>query len=202
MERNSQDSQGYKLESQIREAFGKVTYTFTSHEKCISRLIRTNNRIKTLQIVLSALTTGSFLGTIISNEKLCGIIGAFLSLCLLVLNAYVKNFNLVETAQKHQKAADLLWKIREEYISLLTDFEILEPQEIMLKRDELQNRTAEVYSNSPRTDLKSYKETQNALKIEEEQTFSEQEIDILLPNSIRRSNKNEKQIHVNNNGFY
>ena len=201
MERNSQDSQGYKLESQIREAFGKVTYTFTSHEKCISRLIRTNNRIKTLQIVLSALTTGSFLGTIISNEKLCGIIGAFLSLCLLVLNAYVKNFNLVETAQKHQKAADLLWKIREEYISLLTDFEILEPQEIMLKRDELQNRTAEVYSNSPRTDLKSYKETQNALKIEEEQTFSEQEIDILLPNSIRRSNRNEKQIHVNNNGF-
>lgn len=201
MERNSQASQGYKLESQIREAFGKVTYTFTSHEKCISRLIQTNNRIKTLQIVLSALTTGGFLGTIISEEKLCGIIGALLSLCLLILNAYVKNFNLVETAQKHQKAADLLWKIREEYISLLTDFEILEPQEIMLKRDELQNRTAQVYSNSPRTDLKSYKATQNALKIEEEQTFSEQEIDILLPNSIRRSNRNEKQIHINN-GFY
>ena len=62
--------------------------------------------------------------------------------------------------------------------------------EIMEKRDELQNRTAEVYSNSPRTDSKSYKEAQKALKTEEEQTFSEKEIDVMLPNSIRRCNRN------------
>ena len=85
---------------------------------------------------------------------------------------------------------DLLWKIREEYVSLLTDFEVLNMDEIMEKRDELQNRTAEVYSNSPRTDSKSYKEAQKALKTEEEQTFSEKEIDVMLPNSIRRCNRN------------
>lgn len=191
MERNSPTSQGYKLESQIREAYGRVTYTQTSHDKIISRLLKTNNRVKILQIILSALTTGSFLASILSDVNATKIIGAFLSLCLLILNAYAKNFNLVETAQQHQEAADLLWKIREEYVSLLTDFEVLELNEIMLKRDELQNRTAEVYKNSLRTDAKSYKESQKVLKTEEEQTFSELEIDVMLPNSIRRSNRNK-----------
>ena len=74
-------------------------------------------------------------------------------------------------------------------MSLLTDFEMLDAGEIRNKRDELQERTAEVYSNSPRTDAKSYQAAQKALKTEEEQTFSEEEIDIMLPNSIRRCNR-------------
>lgn len=192
MDRNSQASQGYKLESQIREAFGKVTYTQTCHDKCINRLLEKNNTIKAAQIVISAMTTGSFLGTIIFDKEVSAIIGAILSVILLVLNAYAKNFNLVEIAREHQKASDLLWKIREEYLSLLTDFEILDISEIMKKRDELQERTSKIYSNSPRTSSKDYKETQKALKTEEEQTFSEQEIDIMIPNSIRRCNRKSK----------
>ena len=164
MERNSQISQGYKLESQIREAYGRVTYTQTCHDKIISRLLKTNDRIKIWQIVLSAITTSGFIVAILSEDKIASVLGAIISLVLLILNSYTKNFNLVEEAQEHKVASDALWKIREEYVSLLTDFEILEPESIMKKRDELQERTAEVYSNSPRTDGKSYAEAQKALK--------------------------------------
>ncbi|MGQ0513060.1 hypothetical protein ACT453_03200, partial [Bacillus sp. D-CC] len=52
-----------------------------------------------------------------------------------------------------------------------------------------QNRTAEIYDESPRTDAKSYEAAQKALKTDEEQTFSEREIDVMLPNSIRRENR-------------
>lgn len=190
MERSSQSSQGFKLESQIREAFGRVTYTQTCHDKKAQHLLSKNEKIKVEQIVLSTLTTGSFLANIFTNEKISSVISAIFSLALLIINTYTKNFKLVEDAQKHQKVADLLWKIREEYVSLLTDFELLDSAEIMRKRDELQNRTAEIYSNSPRTDSRSYAETQKALKKEEEQTFSEGEIDVMLPNSIRRSRRN------------
>ena len=189
MERISQNSQGYKLESQIREAYGRVTYTQTCHDKIISRLMKTNDRIKIWQIVLSAITTSGVIVAILSEDKIASVLGAIISLVLLILNSYTKNFNLVEKAQEHKVASDTLWKIREEYVSLLTDFEILEPESIMKKRDELQERTAEVYSTSPRTDGKSYAEAQKALKNDEEQTFSENEIDIMLPNSIRRSNR-------------
>ncbi|AIY06646.1 hypothetical protein Plano_2681 [Planococcus sp. PAMC 21323] len=125
-----------------------------------------------------------------SYEVIASIVGAVISIALLILNAYTKNFDLVETAQSHQKAADALWKIREEYVSLLTDFDLLESTDVMERRDDLQNRTAEIYAQSPRTDAKSYKEAQKALKTEEEQTFSEKEIDVMLPNSIRRENRN------------
>lgn len=190
MERNSQNSQGYKLESQIREAYGRVTYSQTCHDKIISRLLKTNDRIKIWQIVLSAITTSGFIVAIFSKDKIATILGAIVSLILLVLNSYTKNFNLISIAQEHKAASDSLWKIREEYVSLLTDFDILEQEVIMKKRDELQERTSHVYSNSPRTDGKSYAEAQKALKNDEEQTFSEDEIDIMLPNSIRRSNRN------------
>jgi len=189
MERNSQSSQGYKLESQIREAYGRVVYTFTCHNKIVQRLLSLNNNIKVCQIVLSALTTGSFFAIIVSSEVIASVMGAVFSVALLILNAYTYNFNMVETAQAHQQASDALWKIREEYVSLLTDFDLLEVSEIMEQRDDLQNRTAEIYAQSPRTDYKSYKEAQKALKTDEEQTFSEKEIDVMLPNSIRRENR-------------
>ena len=189
MDRNSPNAQGYRLESQIREAYGRVVYTETCHYKKIDRLRNLDNNIKIGQIILSAIATTGFFVTIFSDEKIGSIIGAIFSLILLILNSYAKNFNLGEISQDHKVAADALWKIREEYVSLLTDFEILTVEEIMDKRNELQERTAAVYSTSPPTDSKSYMAAQKVLKTEEEQTFSEHEIDVMLPNSIRRCNR-------------
>ena len=189
MERNSPDSQGYKLESQIREAYGRVTYTQTCHDKFINRVVALNNKIKIWQIILSAITTSGCVVAIFSDNNIASILGALMSLALLILNTYTKNFKLIESAQEHKVASDLLWKIREEYVSLLTDFELLEVDAIREKRDELQERTFNVYSNSPRTDAESYSAARKALKIEEEQTFSEKEIDDILPNSLRRRNR-------------
>ncbi|MEN1990277.1 SLATT domain-containing protein [Paenibacillus hubeiensis] len=189
MDRNSPASPGYKIESQLREAYGRIVYTLTCHNKIVQRLLLKNNNIKIWQIILSALTTGSFLATILTDKVISGIVGASISIILLILNAYTKNFDLVETAQSHQKAADALWKIREEYVSVLIDFELLEADELRKLRDDLQNRTAEIYAQSPKTDAKSYKQAQKSLKTEEEQTFSEKEIDLMLPNSIRRENR-------------
>ncbi len=192
MERNFHNSQGYKLESQLREAFGKVVYTQTCHNKMAERFTMRDNNIKIAQIVLSAMTTGSFITTIICDDTVVKIVGAIISFLLLIFNSYTKSFNLIEKAESHKNTANLLWKIREEYVSVLTDFEMLDVDKIISIRDDLQNRTYEIYNNSPRTDKKSYLQAQKSLKTEEEQTFSEKEIDVILPNSIRRENRKYK----------
>ncbi|UOO89189.1 SLATT domain-containing protein [Vitreoscilla massiliensis] len=190
MERNSQTEYGFQIESQIREAYGKLVYTYTCHNKMHHRLLKKNNNLKIWQIVLSAISTVGFFGIVLSNHKdIVAILSGIVSVILLILNAYTKNFDLVESAQAHQKAADALWKVREEYVSLLTDFEVLSQEEIMNIRTELQNKTGDIYSQSPKTDGESYKEAQKALKTEEEQTFSEKEIDILLPEPLRRCSR-------------
>lgn len=84
-----------------------------------------------------------------------------------------------------------MWDVRESYVSLLTDFEILSKEEIRRQRDELQGAVSKVNRQYPGTDDKSYAEAQNALKNEEEQTFNEGEIDELLPTGLRNKESNE-----------
>ena len=77
-----------------------------------------------------------------------------------------------------------MWGIREGYVSLLVDFEVLEDNEIQKRRDILCEKVSEVNNNYPATDVKSYKAAQRALKDEEEQTFKDNEVDSILPNGI------------------
>ena len=89
---------------------------------------------------------------------------------------------------RHSTAANALWSIRESYVSLLTDFPNMSIAEICARRDELQAMTAEVYKSAPKTDSKSYAAAQNALKNEEEQFFSEEELNKMLPQHLRSNN--------------
>lgn len=185
-----QNSQVHRdgLEVQIKEAYGRVVYTYTAHWKMVDSLEKKNRRIKYAQILLSAISTGGFIGSIITNETALTCIGGVFSTVLLALNLYIKDFNLNTEITKHSAAANALWEIRESYISLLTDFPNMTNAEICARRDELQAKSAEVYKTAPKTDSKSYTAAQNALKKEEEQFFGENELDMMLPPHLR-SNK-------------
>ena len=176
-----------KLESQIRDAYGKVMYTQVTHAKIVERMIKEDKIIKIIQIVLSAIITGGFVGAILFNQQLASIIGAILSTVLLIFSSLTKNFNFLEDAKRHSDAASLLWKIREEYLSLIVDFDKLSYDEIIKRRDNLQERTYSVYSSYPQTDTKGYKEARNSIKNEETQTFTEDEINMILPDSVRKN---------------
>lgn len=79
-----------------------------------------------------------------------------------------------------------LWGIREGYVSLLVDFEVLGDSKIQKRRDLLCDKVSEVNNNYPATDDKSYRAAQKALQKEEEQTSKENEVDSILPNGIDR----------------
>lgn len=174
-----------KLKSQIKEACGKVIYTYTAHHKLSARLDNRKSRIKVWQIILTAISTVGFFATIISSQILLSWVGGITAAVSLGLNLYTKDFNLQDDIKKHKDAADSLWDVRESYISLLVDFEALQIDEIRSRRDELQEMVSEINKKYPRTDRKSYKESQNALQNEQEQTFNDGEVDELLPTELR-----------------
>ncbi|HAQ4813266.1 TPA: hypothetical protein IXS86_002759, partial [Enterococcus faecium] len=58
-----------RLEVQLREAYGRVTYTYTTHLKQADNIISDNKILRCLQIGLSALTTGGVLSTIITDNS-------------------------------------------------------------------------------------------------------------------------------------
>lgn len=188
MEQHSPAKPNKVLEGQLREIYGRVVYTHKTHEKCADILLARLSRLKTWQIILSALTTGSFISTFLGSGDIGAGIGVVFSTVLLILNVYIKNYDLGEIAQKHKEAANGIWLLREKYLSLLTDFTIgnLSIEATQECRDTLLEELHSVYSGSPSTHYKAYKEAQKALKKHEDMTFSDKEIDAFLPNELKR----------------
>lgn len=186
-----QNSQAEILENQIRELYGRVVWTHKTQEKCADIIWTRHTRIKITQIVLSALTTTGILIAVFGENHVVGIISAICSALLFGLNTYTKDYDLGEISQKHSSAATELWNIRENYLSLLTDINAdkLSIEQIRNKRDALQEDLFNTYKGAPRTINAAYKKATEGIKKNEEMTFSVDEIDMLLPERLRK-NKN------------
>jgi hypothetical protein len=182
-----QDSQIKIIESQLRELYGRVVWTHKTQEKCADILLRRHSRLKIFQIVISALTTTGILVSVFGKIPVVGAISAGLSAVLFGLNAYTKDYDLGEISQKHSHAATELWNIREGYLSLLTDIRTknLSYQQIINKRDNLQESLYQTFKGSPRTISSAYKKATKGLKQNEEMTFSTDELNTMLPIELR-----------------
>ena len=101
----------------------------------------------------------------------------------------MKDVDPCQAAQKHRETASAIWNIRESYLSLLTDIRdgANSLDSLRARRDALQKALFEIYQTAPNTDSKAYEKAQQALKENEELTFSDAEIDIFLPKPLRRT---------------
>lgn len=180
-----------QLRAQLREAYGRIVYSNTTHLKAVDKLISKNNRMKSWQIALSAITTGSFLSTFIFNDGILKFVTGLASALSLGLNIYLKNFELDTLSKEHQITANDLWLIREKYISLLTDMDNMTIDQIKESRDLLQEDSYNIYKTSPKTDADSYAMAQKSLKTEEEQFFTDEELNQILPKHLRIPIENE-----------
>jgi hypothetical protein len=203
MEQTSQAANGSQpakspLEAQLRECFGRVAYAHKTHEKCADICATRLSRIKFWQIVLSAVTTGGLI-TVLFGAKDVSTISAFVSALtstmLLGLNAYMKDNDPGQLAERHRKVATELWNIRESYLSLLTDLRsgVRDDDALRARRDELQANLVTVYETAPRTTDKAYAKAQKGLQKNEELTFSDRELDLLLPPALRLTVDEPKQ---------
>lgn len=182
-----------KLHNQIAELAGNVLYTFSAHWNIVNRLKKRYSEIKILQIVLTALSTGGFLALIITDISWLSWVGGLTSALALALNLYKLNFNLPEEIKKHTDAANDLWEIREEYKSLLADFEALSDDQVREKRDTLIAATSKINKNYPGTDEKSFIKAQEEIG---KYTYYEGEAQKLLTGkgaAVAQTGKNIKE---------
>ncbi len=187
-EPNSDTFEGLEaLEAQLRECYGRVAYSHKTHEKCADIYQDRLKTFKNIQITLSVITTGGLIVSLFGQNPVSTKLAAITSTILLGVTAYSKENDLGQLAQKHTQVAGDLWNIRESYLSLLTDIadKNVSITKIREKRDQLQVDLKKVYEVAPRTMKKAYEQAQEALKLNEELTFSDEEIDNMLPSSLR-----------------
>jgi hypothetical protein len=180
------------LEAQLRESFGRLAYTHKTQEKCADIKLADFDKMRWVQTGLSALTSGGFFALLFAEPAQAhdrALWAGIASTLLIVANAYMQGSNAPTDAEKHRTTASLLWSAREAHISLITDLRsgTISIDDARKRRDELETKLAEIYAAAPRTSSRAYKEAQKALKLNEELTFSDAEIDHLLPNALRKT---------------
>ena len=190
MEANSRQND-LALYSQIEDEYGKVMYTYTTQVIQARRLHKRNAILKWGQMILSAISAGGFIGTLITNQVMLTWLGGICSTVLLVLTAYFKDTDLSSAHKRHLDTANQLWLLRELYLSLLIDFSTLSRDDVVSKRNELQQRVSKVYNDAPLTDEKSYSIAQKMLKEKESQFFAREELNKILPESLRKSSQSK-----------
>lgn len=177
------------LEDQIRECYAKVVWSHKIQEKCADILNRRLKLLRNMQFILSGLVTTGLLVRVFKGEELALIISTILSAIQFALTTYLKEADLGESIKSHQKSAQELWKIREQYLSLLTDIRLgrFDMEQVASRRDSIFETLSQTYENCPRSFDAAYKEAQKALNVNEELTFSEKEIDNFLPITLKKS---------------
>ena len=164
-----------RLWSQLVETYSKVMYTYETQQQAANIKTNWHNGISIVQIVLTAVSSAGLIGVAIGQTYVAALVSSILAA-------------LSEAAARHRAAADGLWPILQDYISLLTDFENMDLEEIQAARRDLQSRTEKQYLNAPRTNKHAYELARKTLKNEEGQSFEKGECDRLLPVELRNDN--------------
>ena len=163
----------------IRESFGKVVYTHKTHEKAAEIESYHGVLVKWANIILTTLTSGTLISTIITNQTNLTYISAGFSTLTLAFIVFQLSFNSQEKAEKHKQLARELWYIRERYVNFMADIinEKLSEGSIKTTRDQLIEELKLIYKFAPATNSKAYKKAQDASRTNEELTFNDEEID-------------------------
>ncbi len=177
------------LDDQLREIYGRVTYSHKAQEKQADILLMRHGLVKLAQIILPTISTAGFLTALLGTGWWGSVVGAGCSAILLALNLYTKDYDLAKQAREHQQAAARLWYAREKYLSLIIDLSNGSEtvSNAKAKRDVLVDELQVVYSDAPRTSERAYKKARKSLRFNEEMTFAANEVDAFLLERMRRA---------------
>ena len=172
---------------QLRELYGRIIYTHKAQEKEADIAKSRQKNWQNCQLIISTLTTTGVIATIFGDCIWVKIVAAILSSVLFGISAYLKNSDFGGCARRHAEAAAFLWDIREQYLTLIVDLlgGKVDELDIRKRRDRLQEKLAAFFKDAPRTSQDSYTEASEALQKKEEFTFSDEELDIFLPEGLR-----------------
>ena len=176
-----------RLWSQLTELYVEVVFTRERHRQAQYVITRKQSIISLVQIIITALTSAGCLSVVITNSTVMAIISTALAMALFGLNLYMRGAKLEELAAHQKSTADSLLALSQEYISLLTDFDNLKIQDIIERRDDLQQRVDHINEMAPPLPERATKRAKDILHIESMELLSAQDYERLLPVGLKKS---------------
>ena len=176
------------IESEIRQIFASIVWNHKIHEKQSDINSFWFNVLEFCKILSSAITTSGLLTCFFIDEVALKIITTVFSAICLFINTFYKTYNLKESRDSHKLSALEFLQLKNETICVLSDIKLnkIELDEATKKRDEILLKYHNICKKSLSTCDRAVKKASKALKIQKDNTFSDEEIDSYLPVELRK----------------
>ena len=176
------------FENVVRDPYAGVVWSHKIQEKQSDIYAEIYKCMETVKIIIASLTSVGIVAIIFTDPLWLKLVSAFVSFFAVYINAYYKTFDLQKMMSLHKATANRLIEIRDQYKILLTKIRLRADslENLILIYENLVNKTDQIYFESPSTSNKAVRRASKALKINKDNTFSDEEIDSFLPESLRR----------------
>lgn len=183
---------GYNiLEDNVRYSYEGVVWSHKIQEKQSDIYAKRFARMKIASIVVSALTSAGIITTFFTDPLWVKILSTIISFMAIGITTYLKTFDLQTLIAAHKATANRLLAVRDQYRILLLHIRLQNDslETLSTKYGELVDKADRIYLDAPSTTDKAVKQAGKALKVKKDNTFPDEEIDLSLPESLRRTNE-------------
>lgn len=177
------------LEDTVRDSYASVVWSHKIQEKQSDIYAEKYKKMETVNIATASLTSVGIVAMIFTDPLWLKLVSALISFATVYITAYYKSFDLQKLVASHKATANKLIAVRDQYKLLLMKihFQRDTVETLVSRYDELIKETDAIYLEAPSTTDDAVARAREALKVTQDNTFSAEEIDSFLPESLRRS---------------
>lgn len=175
------------LLDEVRQNYASVVWTHKIQEKQADIYCEKYARLETLNIISAALTSCGIVSTIFSDYICTKIIAAILSFVTLSVTAYFKSFDIKGMEKQNKEYANKFLVMRNRLLHVISDIHMKNKSidDINATYIGIMDELNELYIVAPSTTKKAVDRAAEALNVNKEYTYSEEEIDNFLPPMLR-----------------
>lgn len=167
-----------------------MVWTHKIQEKQADIYLEKYNRLEFIRILLSALTSSGIFAVLFVDKFWLKLITAIVSAISLFISTYFKTYDLKLLQKEHKKSALSFLELREELVSVLCDIKMNKytEEDLLKKRDNLIKKKIEIAKNTLDASVEAVNKASESLKVKQDNTYTDEEIDSFLPLLARKKN--------------
>lgn len=188
MERTMKMNNKYQLLlDEVRQNFTSVVWTHKIQEKQADIYRENYSMLESINIFAAALTSCGIVSTIFCNSLSAKIIAALLSFVTVAITTYFRSFDIKNMEKQSKDAANRLVVVRNDLLHIIAEIHMKSRSVDDINHDYIQimNALNKIYVEAPSTTQKAVERAAAALEIDNDYTYTEEEIDHFLPPALR-----------------
>lgn len=174
------------LLAEVRQNFASVVWTHKIQEKQADIYASTYKCLKTASILIDGITVCGTVTVFLCDEYLTKLLTALFSTTAFIINTYLKTFDLKKLEAQHRFSANNFVIARNQLMHIIAklhlDFKL---KQIILEYQQVMSTLNQLYHDAPSTTASAVEKAYKALKLKDEYTCTDEEIDHFLPNHLK-----------------